>query len=91
MNDQDIRQLVADALRYASVPGFDRSDRKEAFLAGEDVAFTELEIDSLAAMELCIAIEASLDVTVLPAELPELGSLNALLARIAELRRAEQV
>lgn len=88
MTTQEIRELVSQALRYASVPGFDRSETKEAFLSGKDVALSQLEIDSLAAMELCIAIEANLDVSILPDDLPRLGSLNALVGRIEELRNA---
>lgn len=88
MTDLDIRRLVAEALEYASVPGFSGGDKHEAFLKGADISLDNLEIDSLAAMELCIAIEANLDVTLLPAELQELGSLNDVVMRVEELLRA---
>ena len=88
MTEREIRELICQALRYASVPGFNRSDRQAAFINGEDVGLDDLEIDSLAAMELCIAIETNLDVTLLPAELPALGSLNGIVRRVEELQRA---
>lgn len=85
MTNLGIRRLVSEALEYASVPGFSGGDKQEAFLQGADISLDDLEIDSLAAMELCIAIETNLDVTLLPAELPALGSLNGIVRRVEEL------
>ena len=83
MTEQDIREVIADALDYASVPRFRGSALREQFVSGTgDVSFDALEIDSLAAMELCIAIETSAGVSILPAELPEFGSLGALVKRV---------
>ena len=88
MTEIEVRSLLSDALEYASVPGFAGGDTQRAFLSGQDVRFSELDLDSLAAMELCIAIETNLDVTILPNDLPEMGSLNALVRRVHELRDA---
>jgi len=89
MNEQSIREMVSKALEYASVPGFAGSAVQRAFVEGQqDVAFSDLQIDSLAAMELCIAIEANVDVTILPVDLPGIGSLEALVRRIEELSSA---
>lgn len=86
MTDDEIRHVIADALRYASVPSFAGSAREHDFLSGKvDVPFAELEIDSLAVMELCIALEASLGVSVAPADLLAVGSLGALVRHVQEL------
>jgi hypothetical protein len=76
-------------MQFASVPDFDGSSKQAGFLAGlRDVTFEEVEIDSLAAMELCIAIETDLGVSLAPAELPQIGSLNGLVKRVQELQGA---
>lgn len=77
--------LISDAMLYASVPDFGGSAKQSGFLAGEhDIRFEEFDIDSLASMELCIAIETELGVSIAPAELPELGSLMAVVRRVQE-------
>lgn len=92
MTEQEIRELIADALTYASVPGFRGSAQEAAFLAGaSDVPLSEFEIDSLASMEVCIAIETNLGVTLLPGELPEIGSLGGLVRRVREAAVAGSV
>jgi acyl carrier protein len=88
MTDQEIRTLVSEALVYAAVPGYAGGDAQQAFLAGEDVPMDMLEIDSLATMELCIAIEANLDVSILPAVIEEVPSLNALVEHVLRLKNA---
>jgi acyl carrier protein len=84
LTEQEVRNVISAALQYASVPDFAGSARQARFLAGDDVRFDELEIDSLAAMELCIAIELELGVSITPADLPEIGSLVALVRRVQE-------
>ncbi len=88
MNDDELRHLLSDALDYASVPGFAGSERQLQFIAGGDVRLSELEIDSLAAMEICIAIETNFDVSIVPNDLPTFESLGALVKRIKEMRGA---
>lgn len=89
MTNSEIRHLLSEALEYASVPGFADSPRQTAFCEGADVRMDELQIDSLASMELCIAIETNLDVTILPADLAEIGSLGALVEHIERLKYAK--
>ena len=56
---------------------------KEEFLAGwRDVAFKDMDIDSLAIMELCIAIEVESGVSILPEELVQCETLGALVAQV---------
>ena len=47
-----------------------------------DVPLESMSMDSLATMELCIAIELRYGCTVVPSDLPRLGSLNGLAARL---------
>ena len=83
MTETEIRHLVAEALAYASVPNFQGSAVERAFLAATaEVPFSELEIDSLAAMEICIAIEANIGVSILPNNLAQIGSLAGLVRSI---------
>jgi acyl carrier protein len=86
METSRIRQAVLEALR-ASVPGAFDAATGRSFLAGElDVDLSRLDMDSLARMEFCIAIELSTGVTLLPAQLAELATTDAILQRIrAEL------
>ena len=89
MTDLELSNILADALAYASIPGFRDSANEESFRSGNgDLAMSELEIDSLAAMELCIAIEINTGVTLTPADLGELLTLGDLLAKVRTLRDA---
>lgn len=75
--------VIADALVYASVPRFRDSAEQADFVAGRrDIRMADLEIDSLAAMELCIAIETNSGVSIAPGELAEVASLGALAERV---------
>lgn len=83
MTEGEIREVIADALDYAAVPRFRGSEARAQFVAGtRDIRFEEFEIDSLAAMELCIALEANVGVVILPGDLLLLGSLNGLVKRV---------
>lgn len=83
MTEADIRQVIADALVYAAVPRFRDSAEQADFVAGKrDIQLADLEIDSLAAMELCIAIETNSGVSIVPGELAEVGTLGALAKRV---------
>ena len=83
MTEIEIRHIIADALDYAAVPGFRGSDLRARFVGGtRDIGFDELDIDSLAAMELCIALETNSGVSILPSELPRFPSLGALAKRV---------
>lgn len=83
MEVSEIRLLVAEALDYAAVPRFRGSEARMQFVAGtRDITFDEIEIDSLAAMELCIALETNAGVVILPGEVLALGSLDAVVRRV---------
>lgn len=83
MTELEIREIIADALDYASVPRFRGSVARAEFVAGtRDISFDELEVDSLAAMELCIALETNSGISILPDELAGFGSLGALAKRV---------
>lgn len=83
MTELEIREIIADALDYAAVPRFRGSEARAQFVVGaRDISLDELEIDSLAAMELCIALETSSGVSILPDELPGFGSLGAIAKRV---------
>jgi acyl carrier protein len=49
-----------------------------------DVSFADLDLDSLAAMELCMNVEEDFGITVEPADLALHPSVNALAAALAE-------
>ncbi len=83
MTAAELRDVIADALVYAAVPGFVGSSAEAEFRNGSrDVPMAELEIDSLAAMELCIAIELNTDISLTPADVVAMPSLNALVQRL---------
>ena len=83
MNDREIRQILADGLEAGAVHQVNDVSTREAFLAGtRDLTFEELEMDSLAKMELCIAIEVNAGVSIVPDELRRIESLEALVALI---------
>jgi acyl carrier protein len=85
MTELEIRTMIAEALDYASVFVFQDKGLGPKFIAGEaDATLAELEMDSLATMELCIAIEANAGVSVLPAELEKIGTLGDLVKVIGE-------
>ena len=85
MNDAEIREMLVEAMHSASVFGLRNNGWTEEFLAGtRDVALEDLEMDSLGAMELCIAIEVNTGVSIVPDDLAALGSLGALVKAIGQ-------
>jgi hypothetical protein len=75
--------MLVEALEQASVFGLRNNGWTDDFLAGtRDVAFDDLEMDSLGAMELCIAVEVNTGVSIVPDALADLGSLGALVKAI---------
>lgn len=82
MSSPATRRFLLDALERASAVGIRKHPGRAAFLAGRaDIEFGELEMDSLARMELCIAIEVRTGVEMPSEQLEEIGSL----ARLAEI------
>ena len=75
------RQAVFEALKAAAPQTFDDVLRR-AFLAGTNFKLADLDMDSLAKMEFCIAVELATGVTLLPSQLAELASTDAIEQRI---------
>lgn len=83
MTELQIRALVVEALEYSNVLALRDKNLAGAFLAGTgEVPLEALEMDSLAEMELCIAIEVSTGVSILPERLRKIGTLDRLVAQI---------
>lgn len=86
MDGRAIRQSMVDGLDAGGVAKLGDRRLRAAFLAGEcDVTLAELDMDSLARMELCIAIELGTGVSLAPEELDAYATLGAL-ARDVEAR-----
>lgn len=85
MTDADIRQMISAGLEQGSCFALRNNGWKEEFLAGRrDVAFADLDIDSLAIMELCIAIEVESGVSILPDEIVKCETLGAVVERVQD-------
>jgi acyl carrier protein len=79
MTDHEIRDIIAQQLEYACLTVMRDKKLTPVFLEGRhDIALGELEMDSLAEMELCIAIEINTGVSIVPNELQGIGTLNSL-------------
>ena len=88
MDARTIRQAIVDGLEAGAVVRIGRRDTRSSFLAGEiDIAFADLEMDSLARMELCIAIELGTGVSLAPEELDRYTTLEALVRDVQERAR----
>lgn len=82
-DEETARRIVVEALRQASVHTIEEGDRVRRFLRGEaDFSFDELELDSLARMEVCIAIEVKTGISIAPDELEPIGTVAGLVARV---------
>lgn len=76
------RRAIAEALRVGA-PGALDEEARRAFLASDsNIVLADLGMDSLGEMEFCIAIELATGVTLVPAELAELKSTDAIERRI---------
>ena len=83
MSEAEIRTMLVAALASASVFTLRDNGWTEAFLDGtRDVALADMEMDSLAVMELCIAVEVSADVSIVPDELEQIATLGGLVEAI---------
>lgn len=86
MNESEIRELIAATLDSTGVVAFGQNGLKPVFLQGQrDVGLAELDIDSLAAMELCIALEINTGASIVPEQLQSIGSLDRLVATVREM------
>jgi hypothetical protein len=83
VTDADIRQMISTGLEQGSCFALRNNGWKEEFLAGQrDVAFADMDIDSLAIMELCIAIEVESGVSILPDEIVKCETLGAVVEQV---------
>ena len=81
--DSESRARLAAMLRSAGAFGLRDQGFEDDFIRGAvDPQLSDLGIDSLAEMELCIAIENEMGVSIIPAELGDLSTLGGLLHRI---------
>lgn len=88
MDARTIRQAMVDGLEAGAVVRIGHRDTRSSFLAGEiDIPLAELEMDSLARMELCIAIELGTGVSLAPEELDRYPTLDALVRDVLERAR----
>ena len=79
MDARAVRQVLIDGLEAGGFAQARRTTFREPFLDGTlDPAFDDLELDSLARMEVCIAIEVALGISLAPEELQRYSSLGAL-------------
>lgn len=85
MTEHEIRTVIIEAMNYANVVGMRDQNTITLFLEGsEDIAFNQLGMDSLAKMELCIAIEDKTGVSIVPDELQKFGTLNQLVSSVQD-------
>ena len=84
MDVRTIRAAILDGLEAGAVWQASRAAFRDAFVAGElPVPLAELEMDSLARMELCIAIEVGTGVSLAPEELDRYETLAAIVDDVA--------
>jgi len=77
------RQTLARLLYEAGIFGLTDEDIEEEFISGNiNPKLTDIGIDSLSEMELCIGIENEFGVSIAPTELHNLATLDDLLDRI---------
>ncbi len=83
MTEHEIRTIIAETLEYANVIISCDNDLILMFLnERNDIPFDQLDMDSLAMMELCIAIETNIGVSIVPDDLQKIGSLNQLVKAV---------
>jgi acyl carrier protein len=83
MEPRLLREHVFDAFKAADAPVALGEARRKAFV--DDAAplkLSELDMDSLARMEFCIAIEIALGVTLLPAQLEKIETTDEIVRLI---------
>ena len=72
------RLAVFEALKIAAPAGFNDEMRQSFLTEGSNIVLAELDMDSLGEMEFCIAIELSTGITLLPPQIAELASTDAI-------------
>ncbi|BBK34873.1 phosphopantetheine binding protein [Stella humosa] len=83
MDEQAIRRVLVDALEIGGVAAIHEPAIRDPFLAGTaDITLERLEMDSLAKMELCIAVEVETGVSLTPDDLLAYATLGQLVQQI---------
>ena len=72
------RLAVFEALKIAAPGAFNAAMRQSFLTEGTNIVLAEIDIDSLVEMEFCIAIERLTAVTLLPPQLKELATTDAI-------------
>jgi acyl carrier protein len=89
MNEAAARKVILSALLASGISEMREQKTVEQFLRGEtDIAFADLDMDSLATMELCISIEIKTGASILPEDLPHLKTLGSMAKAIIGLMNA---
>jgi acyl carrier protein len=85
MTDGEIRSLLAELLRDASIFFLRDEKREQDFIDGAyDADLDQLGMDSLAAMELCIGLEVNWGTALVPEDLNKVRSLQNLVRIVKE-------
>ena len=85
MDERAIREIFVDGLVAGAVHQINDVATRKAWLDGtRDLRFDELEMDSLAKMELCIAIEVGTGVSLAPEELGRFAAIGEIVAMLRE-------
>ena len=83
MNEREIRRVLVDGLEAGAAHRVTDVSIRESSLAGtRDLTFAELEMDSLAKMELCIAIEVGTGVSLAPEELGRFAAIGEIVTML---------
>lgn len=82
-----IRETIAQALEFANAMEHLSREQVSAFVGGvRDICIADMAMDSLARMELMIALETEHGVVITPDELPRFASLEAIAQHIADCK-----
>lgn len=83
---KDVRCRLADLLRLSGIFTLQEAGICDDFIQGNcDVLVTDLDMDSLAAMELCIFLEEQMGLSLSPDQLMTRTSLEELVTEIASI------
>lgn len=84
MDEREVRRIIVEGLDAGGVTKLKAAKARAEFLDGvRDLRIDELGMDSLARMELCIAIELGTGVSIASRELADHRSLGALAEAVA--------
>ena len=84
MDEHAVRATLVEGLDAGSVYQIYPPATRAAFIAGEiDLSFADLAMDSLALIELCMAIEVGTGISLAPDDLGSYASLGALATAVA--------